>query len=100
MAAIDKIYAFSHNQHLEFYAWCKKNKRRCEKETGSDRLDCFYYKPDETVNYDFSGGIAIANFPEIIDRWLYFNCPIAFVTDRIVEQYGSHIETWIHGDLY
>ena len=75
MAAIDKIYA-TRAQHDEFRAWCAVNK--------PEALTFFY-----DWMWDDGGVHPITNFPVSMDDWMAINCPIAFVRERIGEQYNA-----------
>ena len=74
MASIDKIYA-TKAQHDQFRAWCTTHMPVA--------LEYFYdwlWDDDDTH--------PITNFPEYMDAWMWRNCPIAFVRERIGEQYN------------
>ena len=73
MAAIDKIYA-TKEQHDTFRQWCADN---CP-----EALPHFY-----VWQWNDGGVHPITNFPEIIDMWLFCNCPLDFVVERIRDQY-------------
>lgn len=76
MAAIDKIYG-TKAQYDEFKEWCIKNKHAA--------LKHFW---DWEWKDDGEDGHPITSFPPELDYWMFFNCPIKFVTDRIFNQYG------------
>ena len=75
MSAIDKIYG-TKAQHDTFREWCGENR--------PEALRFFY-----DWAWDDGGEHPITNFPERLDLWLWANCPIEFVRDRITEQYGK-----------
>jgi hypothetical protein len=75
MAGIDKIYGTT-AEYDEFKAWCKKHR--------PSALDYFY--PREATG-DF--GRQITNLPTEEDIWLYDNCTIGWVVNRIREQYNG-----------
>lgn len=85
MAAIDKIFARTKEEFLEFYTWCDKFRKICRKETGKDIMGYFYVTPD---SYDersrrYSDGLVpITNFPTVIDKWLAKHCPVSWVRER------------------
>jgi hypothetical protein len=84
MAFIDKIYG-TYEQYYEFKDWIKKEKPQY--------LKYFYMIPEEQESKDDE--YMITNFPENVDRWLWFNCPLKFVLERLKEQYGENsIKKW------
>lgn len=84
MAAIDKIYAYTKKEFLEFYTWCDKFKDLCRKETQKDIMEYFYVTPDsyDTGFSKYSDGVPITNFPTVIDKWLAKHCPVSWVRER------------------
>ena len=82
MASIEKIYG-SNEQYDEFRLWIEKNKR--------EYLIYFYERGDydEHSPHGYDKSRPITNFPERADRWLIANCPLAWVIDRINEQYNG-----------
>ncbi len=84
MAGIDKIYGTG-KQLLEFRAWLKENKPEyLDMVNDPDHEYYHIYRPDNE-----NGIISISNFSEDADKWLYVNCPILFVVERIHEQYDG-----------
>ena len=73
MAGIDKIYGTT-PQWDEFHAWCSANR------PGIVR----YFYPRDGYRDEIR---PITNFPERVDQDLLVSCPIAWVVDRIKEQY-------------
>lgn len=76
MAGIDKIYG-SKTQLKNLRDWLTKNKPE--------------YLRYVTILSDIPENekvFAISNFPKEADLWLYLNCPIKTITDRIAFQYG------------
>lgn len=82
MAGIDKICG-TEAQLIEFREWLKANKPEYLDYVNDPDND-FYWKPEKETDL-----VSISNFPEQADIWLYKNCPIKFVTDRIHEQYDG-----------
>lgn len=80
MATIDKIYG-THDQYFELYDWCSENIPEACK---------FFYGEREDLNHDEER--TLANFPYRIDKYLIQNCPIEFVQDRLVVQYGDEYD--------
>lgn len=79
MAGIDKIYG-NKAQYKEFRKWLKRNKPEAVN---------YLYPPWPKERSIAKEDMPISNFPKNIDMWLFENCPIKFVTDRIKEQYQS-----------
>jgi len=92
MAYIDKIYVESHKEFFLFYDWCIKFQDLCKCETQLNILDYFYFTPDDVREGYYNGGLPISNFSETINKWLYLHCPIEFVRNRLLEQYGRTFE--------
>lgn len=84
MAAIDKIYCYSRRDFMEFYGWCDKFKDLCRKETQKEIMDYFYVTPQtyDTAYDRYTNGVAITNFPMVIDRWLAKHCPIRWIREN------------------
>ena len=81
MASIEKIYG-NLEQWIEFNDWCIDNY--------PDALEYFYPSRRDDLTPDTER--TITSFPECVDRWIFANCPIKWVTDRIREQYGDDID--------
>lgn len=85
MAAIDKIFARTKEEFLEFYTWCDRFKGLCRKETGKDIMGYFYVTPesyDEKSRRYSDGMVPITNFPNSIDKWLAKHCSVRWVRER------------------
>jgi len=74
LTAVDKIFG-RYDQHDEFRRWCEEH--------NPDALQYFYewYWSDCEKH-------PIAKFPTSVDMWMLKNCPIAWVVERIRNQYG------------
>ena len=79
MAYIDKMY-FTKDEAAEFMVWSLDHEDRCNALTGN----CTLWNLTETE----SGGF-VANYPESVDWYLYYHCPLIFVWDRLQVQYPS-----------
>ena len=77
MAAIDKIYG-TQEDRVELKEWLKKNKPSY---LSSLITNGVYIYPDKTR--------AIAMFDSQEDRWLWRNCDLTFVRERLLEQYSD-----------
>ena len=92
MAGIDKTYV-NKSQLLEAIDWAKKvgtvtmeNGYKFEPLNyiyGYNDLDDPRYFDDEREEY------ILWNTPTWFDRWLWINCPLEFVRDRLMFQYGD-----------
>jgi len=88
MASIDKIYA-TKEQRDALADWLQENK--------PEYLKYLYYwdwPPNDTREHP------ISNFPEHVDVFLYNNCPLQFVKNRIAEQYGESLQVTLDADKY
>lgn len=74
MAAIDKIYGNA-KEYDELRGWASMAEPYI--------LGWFYPKRVQGTTVQ-----PITNFPEEVDMWLLLNCPIDWVLERIVDQYG------------
>ena len=92
MSSVDRMYVKSRKEFVELYDWCVKFKDLCKREIQIDILDCFYFTPDDEYDVDCTIESAVAYFTETIDKWLYLHCPIEFVRNRLLEQYGRTFE--------
>ena len=97
MSAIDKSYGNA-NQFKEAVDWAKsvgvvtlKNGYKF-KPLNSIRA----YNDIDNPNFNWNEDEYILwNNPYWFDKWLWFNCPLTFVKDIIIEQYGNdEISTW------
>ena len=83
MAAIDKIYG-SREQWHELRKYMKKN---CEQ-----YLKQMYPEPNPDNECS-----PICNLTIEADKFLYLNCPLDFVLDRLAEQHSEKLlEAWDH----
>lgn len=76
MASIDKIYG-TYEQWCQFHNWMAYSKRP---------QYCRYFYP--TPAYGSEG--PITNTPVKVDKWLYDNCPLKWVKQRLKEMYGGN----------
>lgn len=103
MAAIDKTYV-SKEQLLEAIEWAKKvNKATLEDGSTFYPINFIYgYNDiDDPTFWDKEREEYILwNTPVWYDRWLWLNCPLPFVQERLQEQYDSYtletFESWIY----
>lgn len=92
MAAIDKTYA-NKEELIEVIDWCLKV-GKCKLENGY----CFrplnfvrgYNELDENYKPIYEQNeYVVWNTPTWFDRWLWLNCPIQLIRNRILDQYGK-----------
>ena len=87
MASIDKTYTNSWEDYCSLVEWCK-GKSFALKNGDIIRPSNYIYKWDEE-NFDGKKELPIWNTPTYLDIWLIRNCPLAFIQDRLKEQYGG-----------
>lgn len=103
MACIDKTYV-NKKQLIEAIDWCKSI-GEVTLENGykfhpldfirgyNDIDDAEFFKSDRD-------GFVLWNTPTWFDRWLWKNCPLLFVRERLQEQYGEdnleRFENWVY----
>lgn len=75
-AAADKIYG-TPERHDELYAWIEQHK--------PEYLRHFYPR-----RVDGAVG-CLTNFTRAADIWIFENCPLSWVVERIAEQYGGRV---------
>lgn len=105
MAAIDKTYV-NKAQLLEAIEWCKKiGTVKIENGYEFAPLDWIYgYNDLDNPHYfDVEQKTYILwNTPQWFDRWLWLNCPLKFVKERLEIQYGDEglkeFETYVNQD--
>lgn len=78
MAAIDKIYG-TYQQSVELWNWVQENK---------PEYLAYVTRPDTYKHLSDNYERPLSYFSEKADVWLLDNCPIEWVTDRIMEQYN------------
>ena len=103
MAAIDKTYV-NKEQLLKAIEWAKEvNKATLEDGSTFYPIDFIYGYNDiddpafwEKEKKEY----VLWNTPTWYDRWLWLNCPLSFVRERLQKQYGSHFlekfESWTY----
>lgn len=83
MAYIDKTY-LSWNNYIILKKWCDETKLIYDNGIeGSPKDFLFVY------NEPYEGIRPVWNTPEPFDRWLYHNCPLYFIQERLKEQYSN-----------
>ena len=90
MAGIDKTYANTWEQYKEIRDWAED--KVVEYPNGiKEHLSNYVYlwNEDDFSGDDFNGERPVWNTPTCLDRWLWLNCPIELVRQRLQEQYGE-----------
>lgn len=103
MAAIDKTYVNNKKDYDDLMDWAGTQKV-CTTPIGEsfDIRDYMYGWNKEDVLNAFANGaeIPIWNTPQAVDKYLYKNCPLKFVQDRLKEQYGDPEESLAKSEDY
>lgn len=81
MATIDKLYG-TREQRRELKRFLMRHRKRAWLR---------YVYPVRSQQWA-NGEAAIACFPSFVDRWLWKNCTLQFVRDRLEEQYKAKQE--------
>lgn len=82
MASIDKIYG-TQGQYDELHLWLKQ--QSADHKEAQDALKAML--PVDHPAPDGGPIRIIANFPSHVDQWLWFHCPIAWLIERLDDQY-------------
>lgn len=77
MAAIDKIYG-TYGEWIDFHSWVANSERP---------QYCKYFYPTPSYCGGHRGPLTM--FPLRADKWIYENCPLKWVKERIREQYNG-----------
>lgn len=83
MAAIDKTY-LKYQDYLILKDWCDKTKLIYDNGIKGSPKDFLF-----SYNEPYEGEAPVWNTPESFDRWLYHNCPLSFIQERLKEQYSD-----------
>lgn len=84
MAAIDKIYVNNWEKYTQFKDWCAKQPPLQDKYGVSCKLIDYVYKYDTP----FEGVRAVFNAPYYLDAYLIRNCPLDFIQEELMINYG------------
>lgn len=94
MAAIDKLYG-TREQYFTLKEWLEGELLEYNEHEGlyTHDIKCIKTALRKFLvkGTYFSSPVdilAIASFPDHVDYWLLFNCPLKFVRERIIEQYN------------
>lgn len=103
MAAIDKTYINNKKDYEDLKNWVSTQKT-CTTPIGETfNIRDYMYKWDEnSVLRALENGkeIPIWNTPVAVDKYLYKNCPLKFVQDRLKDQYGDPEELLTKSEDY
>ena len=99
MASIDKTYV-NKEQLIEAINWCKNiGEVTLEDGTCFKPLSFIYHDDVDALNDEYDSFI-LWNTPKWFDRWLWKNCPLTFVRERLQEQYDSEYLTFFENWKY
>ena len=84
MAAIDKIYVNTYEEYLQFKEWCKQQPKLKDKYGVEASLLDYLYKYDSP----FKGNHPIFNAPYYLDAYVIRNCPLSFIQEELMLNYG------------
>lgn len=82
-AAIDKTY-LKYQDYLILKDWCDKTELIYDNGVKGSPKDFLF-----SYNEPYEGEAPVWNTPESFDRWLYYNCPLSFIQERLREQYSD-----------
>lgn len=85
MAALDKTYV-SYNQYCQLKEWAKDKVCICHNGFKSPVYNWIYDYKESDFNDKL---LPCWNTSWWQDRWLYQNCPLDFIQNRLKEQYGN-----------
>lgn len=91
MAAIDKTYINNKKDYEDLKNWVSTQKSFTTPIGESFDIRDYMYNWDENaVLQAFENGkeVPIWNTPVVVDKYLYKNCPLKFVQDRLKDQYN------------
>ena len=98
MAAIDKTYVNTWQQYCEIRDWTKG--KIVEYPNGvKEPLSNYVIGWDEEdfSGEGFNGERPVWNTPTCLDRWLWLNCPLELVRNRLKEQYSEEaLDEFVH----
>lgn len=83
MSCIDKTY-LSYEDYLILKDWCEETKLIYDNNVEGSPKD-FLFSYDKS----YEGEAPVWNTSENFDRWLYHNCPLTFIQERLKEQYNN-----------
>lgn len=84
MAAIDKTY-LKWEDYLILKEWCENTEFTYDNEVKGSPMDFLYLFKEP-----YEGEAPVWNTPTAFDKWLYHNCPLEFIQNRLKEQYGNN----------
>lgn len=88
MAGIDKTHLL-YEDYLALKEWCKTQKFEYVNGREGSPMD-YLFLYDEP----YEGKAPVWNTSEAFDKWLYFNCPLSFIQERLREQYGENCDEY------
>lgn len=103
MAAIDKTYVNNKKDYDDLINWVNTQSTYTTLIGESFNIKDYMYKwNEEDVLNAFNNNkeIPVWNTPQVVDKYLYKNCPLKFIQDRLKEQYGNPEESLSKFDNY
>ena len=103
MAAIDKTYINNKKDYEDLKNWVSTQKTFTTPIGETFNIRDYMYKWDENaVLHALENGkeVPIWNTPVVVDKYLYKNCPLKFIQNRLKEQYGNPEESLNKFDNY
>ena len=103
MAAIDKTYINNKKDYEDLKNWVSTQGTYTTSIGESFNIRDYMYNWDENaVLRALENGkeVPIWNTPEMVDKYLYKNCPLKFVQDRLKDQYGDPEESLVESEDY
>lgn len=97
MAAIDKTYINNKKDYEDLIKWVETQKTYTIPTTGeSFHIKDYMYNWSEAYvlsALEVGNEVPIWNTPQAVDKYLYNNCPLKFVQDRLKDQYSDPEKT-------
>lgn len=84
MASIDKTY-LRYDEYLVLKEWCENTELIYDNGVKGSPSDFLY-----SYIEPYEGEMPVWNTPYPFDEWLYYNCPLSFIQQRLIEQYSEY----------
>ena len=103
MAAIDKTYINNKKDYDDLINWVNTQSTYITSIGESFNIKDYMYEWNEkdVLNaFNNNKEIPVWNTPQVVDKYLYKNCPLKFIQNRLKEQYGNPEESLNKFDNY
>ena len=103
MAAIDKTYINNKKDYDDLINWANTQSTYVTPIGESFHIKDYMYEWDEkdVLNaFNNNKEVPVWNTPQVVDKYLYKNCPLKFIQDRLKEQYSNPEESLSKFDNY